>query len=284
MEESYCGRICSECKRKEEIQCYGCKTETINHLHNDCEFAKCAFEKGLESCKECGNREACKHLKTREEMPEYHERQERELFALHRDEKEKKLLMARRAPFLGKWLWPLFWLMVPTIVANLMRNSRLAGYQAFYLLGVVLAALSSVAYSAFLIRASKEDRQYRSAGLCYLAATALYILGAFPLLRFVSYVAAVVEMGGMYDECMGHAAVLEGIDDTLSAQWKVLWKWYVRLFGGVFACLIVVIFLPILENLALLAVMVGSIVIVVWKQVYLYRTAKVFRRYIVWAE
>ena len=53
MAETYCGKSCVECPRKEELSCPGCKMGPGKQFNGQCELAKCARDKGHETCESC---------------------------------------------------------------------------------------------------------------------------------------------------------------------------------------------------------------------------------------
>ena len=72
--DSYCGIYCGACEimrvfrfgdvkkaakewdmKPEEIRCYGCKTNDVSSYSKDCDFKKCAEDKGVNFCFECEN-------------------------------------------------------------------------------------------------------------------------------------------------------------------------------------------------------------------------------------
>ena len=119
MADTYCGKICSECTRKEILNCPGCKEGPGRQYDGDCELAKCCRDKGHEVCDTCGFKGNCGTLRSKDQQPDYRKRKiEAEL--------RQKQEVAKRAPFLGKWLWVLFWLVIPTTIAGLMENDLVA--------------------------------------------------------------------------------------------------------------------------------------------------------------
>ena len=60
------------------------------------------------------------------------------------EQEAKRAELARKAPFLGRWLWILFWMVIPSTVASLLAMDAMAGWApGVYLFGkyLVLAAL-----------------------------------------------------------------------------------------------------------------------------------------------
>ena len=172
----------------------------------------------------------------------------------------RKAAIAKRAPILGKWLWIIFWLIIPGTIGSLMANESTAKIlPGLYMPGQIINAICSLTYGAILLKLGSEEDRYRTAGICALiaggvSAVVAMITGtgeeaAWTLLFTLP--AAVVAMVGEYNEYMGHSAVLSGVDNELSEKWEVLWKWYIGLFLGMFGCIIVLLIIPILGALAI---------------------------------
>ena len=282
MSETYCGKSCAECTKKELLNCPGCKAGPGRHFGGDCELAKCVRAKGHETCDTCGFKGNCGTLRSRDSMPDYR---------IKRKEAEemRKASIAKRAPVLGKWLWIIFWLIIPSTIGGLMANEITAELlPALYIPGQIINSVCSLTYGAILYRLGSEEDRYRTAGTCLLIAGAA---GAFVAIvsgaaeepawtLWLTLPASVVGMIGQYNEYMGHSVVLTGVDQKLSEQWEVLWKWYIGLFLGMFGCIIVMLIAPVLGAIAIIGASIGTVVVSILKLVYLYRTAKSFREYV----
>lgn len=281
MSETYCGKSCSECMQREELSCPGCKEGPGRHFGGDCELAKCCTEKGHEECDTCGFRENCGTLQSRERQPE-HRRWRKEA------EEYQKEALARRAPVLGKWLWLLFWLIVPEALAGIMGSEYvMKGAPGVYMAGQLLNVVCSAVYGAILFKLSAEEERYRTAGICALISAAVsaviaVLFGAAQAPTWsllITLPGAVLSFVGEYHEYYGHADVLAGAQTELSERWLTLWKWYAGCMIGMIGSMLLVLISPILAVIVLLGVTVGSFVVSITKLVYLYRTAKVFRDY-----
>lgn len=196
------------------------------------------------------------------------------------------------AAVLAGRLWPLLWLVVPGTIAGFLSDEALsAHWPDLALLGEILGILCSVVYGLLLLSLAKVNGGYRAAGACTLfvvaAGVIVQVLGGSGdphnversialILTFLSGVAALV---GEYTECTSHAEVLEPVDIALSQRWRRLWKWYVGLFLGTFAGILVALFSQWLGLLVMTASTVGSLVVAILKLVYLWRTARTFREY-----
>ncbi len=281
MAETYCGKNCIECVQKESLNCQGCKTGPGRQFGEDCELAKCVRDKGHETCETCGFKGNCGTLRSRDNMPDYCRRK-------IEAEEMRKAAIAKRAPILGKWLWIIFWLIIPGTIGSLMANESTAKIlPGLYMPGQIINAICSLTYGAILLKLGSEEDRYRTAGICALiaggvSAVVAMITGtgeeaAWTLLFTLP--AAVVVMVGEYNEYMGHSAVLSGVDNELSEKWEVLWKWYIGLFLGMFGCIIVMLIIPVLGAFAILGCAIGTVVVSILKLIYLYRTAKNLREY-----
>lgn len=281
MPETYCGKSCAECTKKEQLNCSGCKNGPGRQFGGDCELARCIRSKGHETCDTCGFKGNCGTLRSRESMPDYRIRK-------IEAEEMRKAAIAKRAPVLGKWLWIIFWLIIPSTIGSLMANETTAKIlPGLFMPGQIINAICSLTYGAILLKLGSEDDRYRTAGICALIAGASSALaaiinggsdGATWILIF-TLPAAIVALVGEYNEYMAHSAVLSGVDNELSEKWEVLWKWYIGLFLGMLGCILLMLIAPVLGAIAILGCAIGTVVVGILKLVYLYRTVKIFREY-----
>lgn len=281
MAETYCGKTCAECAHKEEMNCSGCKTGPGRQYGGECELAKCVRDKGHETCDTCIFKGNCGSLRSRDHMPDYRRRK-------IEAEETRKAAIAKRAPVLGKWLWVLFWLIIPNTIGSFMANNTITkAVPGLFLPGQIINAVCAVVSGLILLKLGAEDEGYRTAGICGLIAAGVSAVvslvngpgetAAWTLIFTLP--AAVVGMVGQYHKYMAHAAVLTGVDNELSEKWATLWKWYLGLTLGIFGCIFLILIIPILAAIALIGVAIGLIVVGILELVYLYRTAKIFRDY-----
>ena len=275
-----CGRSCESCTWKERLNCPGCQAGPGRSICGDCEIAVCCRGKGHTACETCNFLSSCNLQRGRDGQPEHRLRR---LEA----ERERRARLGTNAPLLGKWLWPLFWMVIPGMIGNVMSNESVTAlFPAVGTVGEVLGILVSLVYGVFLWQLRTVSRGYRTAALCGFAGVgfgglmlvlgmsqenALWWLLALPMLA--------VEFFGMYREYNAHADVLAGLDDDLSEKWRKLWKWMIGLYLGLFACLLVALLSAVLGLLVMLADVIGLAVVGILRLVYLYRTAKLFREY-----
>ena len=281
MAETYCGKTCAECAQRETLSCSGCKTGPGKLYGGDCELAKCCRSKGHQECTTCGFKGNCGTLRGKERMPEYRLK--------HMEaEKARAAAAAKRAPVLGKWLWILFWLIIPSTIASLMTNENIAGsIPSVFVPGQILSAVCSALYGLILVKLATEEARYLTAGVCGLICGAVNVLLACvsgggelpPWTLLISLPATIVSLVGEYQEFEAHSVVLSGVDDDLSEKWTEFWKWYIGMYAGVFGGLLLAFIIPVLGLLVSLAAAIGLIVVGIMRLVYLYRTAKAFRDY-----
>lgn len=281
MSNTYCGKSCESCAQKEQKLCPGCRLGPGRSWSGDCEIAVCCRDKGHESCETCTNNRYCGKRSRREGMAESRARKAAE-------QEAKKAELARKAPFLSKWLSILFWLVIPATVASLLAMEAMADVAPrVYLFGKYLTVVCGVAYGLVLLRLAKENRDYRTAGVLRLvtaAASLLLVLvsGKNAVANWtllISLPAAVVGLVGTYQEYMTHAAILAGADEDQAGKWKLLWKWNIGLKLGIFGCLVILLIAPLLGILAVIAALIGILIVGIVELVYLWRTKEVFREY-----
>ena len=142
--EGLCGRACDTCTWRDPLDCPGCQTGPGRPYSGDCGVADCCRKKGHADCSSCTYISCC-HLRCqREDMPR---RRLREL----EERQQRQDWLDRNAPVLAKWLWLLFWLVIPrTLAETLTLDVVASAFPAAGTVGEVLGALASLAYGAFL--------------------------------------------------------------------------------------------------------------------------------------
>lgn len=278
MEETYCGKNCQECTRREELDCPGCKTGPGRAIGGDCDLAGCIRSKGHETCDSCSFRPTCGLMRGREEMPTKRLRK-------WEYEQYKRERIARKAPVLGKWLGVLFWLIVPSTIASLMSYEKFREIAPqLYLAGCILKGLVSAVYGLILLRLGFQESRYRTAGICWLITAGISLLLTFMsnvgAILLLSLPGVVLGLVAEYHEFMGHSEVLIGVDQVLSDRWSALWKWNIGIHCALIGSIILLLIIPLLGALFVLAAAIGLVVVGILKLVWLYHTAKTFREYL----
>ena len=273
MTKTYCGKDCEQCAFGKANGCPGCQNGPGGS--GECELAQCCRSKGHQSCDTCNFMQSCTTLHNREQLPIWRQ-QRRE----RREEEQQRI--DRNAQLLGKWLWVLFWLIIPSAIGSLMTNDTiLTLFPQLEVPGQIINILCSVAYMVILLKISPVERDYRTAGICYLlgvvmATLVLVLIDAFLAVSILALPMVIVSIVAEYYEMHAHAAVLYGVDDELAAKWLKLWRWNLYTYGAMIASLVLMIVVAMLGLLVLMAAMIALIVVSICKLVYLYRTAKLF--------
>ena len=274
MTKTYCGKDCEQCAFGRANGCPGCQNGPGGS--GECELAQCCRSKGHQSCDTCNFMQSCTTLHNREQLPIWRQRRRE-----RREEEQQRI--DRNAQLLGKWLWVLFWLIIPSAIGSLMTNDTiLALFPQLEAPGQIINILCSVAYMVILLKISPVERDYRTAGICYLvgvvmATLVLVLIDAFLAVSILALPMVIVSIVAEYYEMHAHAAVLHGVDDELAAKWLKLWRWNLYTYGTMIVSLVLMIVIAMLGLLVLMAAMIALIVVSICKLVYLYRTAKLFR-------
>lgn len=188
--------------------------------------------------------------------------------------------------FMGRWLWILFWMIIPSSIASVISDESVVGNLPFLdLPGRVFSILCVLAYGLILLKLSQgeaRENHYRLSGVLRLVCAAeqavlLAVPGADGL-AVLSAVTAAVSLVGEYQEYRGHADVAWDVDRGMSGKWRRLWFWYVTVFVAAAVSVLLMITVPLAGLVLLLAGSVGMVVVSVLKLVYLYRMARMFRR------
>ena len=280
MGKNCCGKNCGECTYKTELNCPGCQDGPGRPGPDQCEVARCCRDKGHTFCDTCTYMASCGRLRECERMPEKRMRKQEW-------ERERAGKMARKASVLGKWLWILFWIVVPMLVSNVMTNDYVtAWFPGLYMPGTVLNVLCLAAYSFVLWKASSENDRYRTASICCAISAGVSLLLAvvfredLPGWTLVfTLPLCVAVLVGEYNEYMGHSEVLRDVAPELSEKWEKLWMWFIGMYLGMFGCVLLVLIFTVLGLIVFIVAAIGIAVVSILKLVYLYRTANVFREY-----
>lgn len=278
MAETYCGKSCADCGSREQLNCPGCKLGPAQRFQCACELGRCCQEKHHETCDSCSAIGRCGLYRSRERMPEYRIRR------LQLDAEQEQSI-AKRAPFLGKWLWLLFWLIVPSMLANLGSQDVIAGWSPGLYWGATgLGLLCELCYGLILLRLSSEEPCYKTAGICCLVLAGINIAAPFLMLSEMLQVLALIAslifaVLRIYYEIQGHGSVVDGVNNELAEQWRALWKWLLGAYLAMIGSLVLMLLSALLGAIALIGSAIIVLIASIAELVLLYRTAKWFRSY-----
>ena len=136
------------------MNCPGCKAGPGAVWPGECELAKCCRDRGHETCGTCTQQKVCGMWSRREKMPaRRRERRGNSRPGSWPTRRPGKKALAEDAAVLARWLWPLFWLIVPGTIAGLMSDDTLSAYwPGLVIPGEILGFLCSMAYGLLLLK------------------------------------------------------------------------------------------------------------------------------------
>ena len=287
MTETYCGKCCEGCNFAQQLNCSGCKIMPYSPTAAQCAIASCCKSKGHERCETCGFQAACPTLRKQDYIPGQILERQAALQKRLEAEAEARARALQSAGFLGTWLWPLFWLVVPGQLGGLLTGDLFRQrVPLLYWVGFGLTVFALLAYGLILLKMADENDCYRTAGICGLIAAAVStaMLLLFPegppaWTLLITLPAAAIRFAGEYQEFQGHSQVLEPVNRQLSDQWDLLWKHYLYSIGAIYGSILLVLIAPRLGIWVLLAALIAFVILSIRKLVYLYRTARFFRAF-----
>ncbi|MBQ3528938.1 MAG: hypothetical protein IJA47_00420 [Oscillospiraceae bacterium] len=280
MAETYCGKTCAQCVEKKISSCPGCKFGPARQPDGDCAIALCCRGKGHQDCTTCSFNETCYTLRGKEHMPEYRSK-------AVEAEQIRTAALTKRATIFGRWLWVLFWLTILNAITSVLTGKPFTEANSVrFIIGCVLGAVYALACGAILIRLSFEEERYRIAGICVLASNAVGALqyvpgisGSVLWILLLSVVSVMISSYGAYQELAAHSAVVVDLDSRLAEKWPKLFKAYILASLTLLCGILFALISPFLGGLFGLVSTLGLIVVSGLKLVYLYKTAKLFRKY-----
>lgn len=198
----------------------------------------------------------------------------------------KEAVQKEHAAVLGKWLWILFWLIIPSAIAGVLGNKNLFGQEsAVYVFGTILSMVVGILYGVILLPMRNVEERYRMAGIfSILSAVLAMVLEIIPMenplaVILIGLPTLVLGLVAKYYEFHSHAAVLQNVDLAFSQKWLTLWKWYCITIGGLIVSTLIVFVSILLAALLLFVFAIGTFVVAIVQLVYLYKMAKLFQRY-----
>ena len=248
MAETFCGKSCAECIYKEELNCPGCKAGPGVKWNTDCDIAECCQKKGHKECSTCNFCSHCGMLQSNIRMPQY--RLEK-IAAKASWEKE----VTERAKKVRKWLWIMFWLIIPGTIASLLSNDTLTALlPSLKVPGLILGIVCNVVYAISLLRLSSQEDRYKTAGICALVSAAWNIVliatngneTVQSWTAVLSILFAIVAFVGEYNEMTAHSVILTGVDAELSEKWSKLWKWYIGSYCAILGSALLILISAVL--------------------------------------
>ena len=275
---SYCGKNCSVCNRKDELNCHGCK-EWSTSCSAECNIAQCCKSKNHDTCVTC-NISFCNKILQKDAVPDL-------ILNNRKREREDKEKLKINASVVGKSMNVMFWLIIPTTISSVMTTDGIFSSNVIKTIGLCINLVSIIIYSIMLLKASRADADYRIAAYCTLAGGAAAVItglleistqiGNYSLL--IALPASIASFVGMYYEYNAHAEAIYKINRELSDNWKKLWKLTIIGFAGAIGGIVLILIMPIIGLLVVLASSIIVIIVGIKKLIYLYKSAKILNSY-----
>ena len=256
MADTYCGKTCGQCIKKQNAECVGCITEKEGAKSEICDVAQCCKRAHHSSCFKCGTRPMC--------------------ITYHRAKTPD-------APFIGRWIGMLFIISILSIIASFLTADIVAkNAPAVGTVGTVLCVALEIIYAVILILLAKVSYSYKLAGIFAIITQVINIVAivvgqeTVPGM-IIGLVAALVSLVVAYNEIEAHASVLYDINDSLAAKWRTLWTIVICIKLAMVIGIVAIFILPGIGALLVLGSAIGSIVVIILKAIYLNNTSKVFK-------
>lgn len=256
MADTYCGKTCGQCIKKQNGECVGCVTEKEGAKSETCEVAKCCKDGHHSSCFKCGTRLNC---------VTYHKAK------------------TPNAGFISSWVAKLFIMSILVVIASLFtaeivtKNAPMVGK-----VGAAICVTFEIIYALILIVLAKVNYGYKLAGVFALitqaVSTVAVVVGENTLPGvIIGIVAAIISLAAAYNEIEAHASILYDVEDRLAEKWRTLWTIYICVNLAMILGIVLLFILPGIGAMLVLGAYVGSIIAIILKAVYLNKTSKVFR-------
>lgn len=253
MADTYCGKTCGQCIKKQNDECVGCVTEKEDGRSLRCEVASCCKNSHHNSCYKCGSREAC--------------------VTYHREK-------TPYAGFLGTWIGMLFLISVASVIASIFSIDLFQ--DKIVKISSIIEVAISVGYVLILIVLAKANYSYKLAAIMGLVMQGLNITAILKgkettLGIILSTIALVVGLVGEYNELDAHANILYEVSDLLAAKWRTLWNITICVYLALIVGFLGLFVIPGLGADLVILGAFGLVVIGFLKLAYLYKTSKCFR-------
>lgn len=273
MAETYCGKTCAECALREKLNCQGCKMGPGKPYTGECTITRCCVNRGHSTCTDCTTASTCSMWKQRGDMPA-------ERLRKREADATQKFVRDREYNFLAQWIGFLFWYVIITIGIRFVVG-MVSGLMEGNLFGEIVDCLIQLGHALILLKLASSTYCFRTAGVCSIISLVFTFLGAvlaesgFGVLFAI--VAVVPSLVSQYHEYIGYAEVTEEVDEELAGKWRVVW--YISLGGLIVLAisLVLTMFGSLLGALLTVVSSVAVLVIEVFRIVFLYKTAQLFR-------
>ncbi|MBR5513117.1 MAG: DUF3795 domain-containing protein [Ruminococcus sp.] len=257
MNTSYCGKDCEKCRAENDHGCEGCKGGKT-FRPGDCKIVDCVTSKGLDKCSDCQNKLSCSMIYKNDK-----------LYGLERSGLAAKPVVESKG--LGKWFTILFFISIGQLICSILDIDLVKN--AFPVVGNVALGLSiicTVAYIAVCFSLNRFSDDFKLSAVTLIIGEILAIVAVLlaldndfqliaPIAGIIVLILSIVSKCYKFSAC---SEVTRSSDRGLSEQWESLRKWLVYLIIGFVTCL-VLIFIPVLNIIAAIALLICSIAIII---------------------
>ena len=199
------------------------------------------------------------------------------------EENRKNAELYERAQILSKWLGILFAVEIAELVLGLLTDVLGYAMTLTFDIGTVVSCVMSVIQAVVILKMAAAQADYRKAAVFMLITVPLQILPMIIGLDESSAVSMLfgipslaVSLAGMYYLYNAHSWVCADADMFLSERWVLMWKLNIWFLVLTFVSPLLLLF-GLLGLIALLAVIVGAVVIGILELYYLWHTASLFK-------
>lgn len=253
MVDTYCGKTCGQCIKKQNDECAGCITDKEGGKSESCEVASCCKDSHHNSCYKCGSREVC--------------------VTYHREK-------TPYAGFLGKWISILFLISIASVITSFFTLD-LIGTKITKIASITEVAIN-VVYVMILVVLAKVNYSYKLAAIMGIVVQGLNITAIVRGEKstwgiILSVIALLIGLVGEYNELDAHTNVLYDVNNELAGKWHTLWNITICAYLALMVGFLSLFVIPGFGADFLLLGAIGLIVRGILKLVYLYNTSKGFK-------
>lgn len=256
MADTYCGKTCGQCIKKQNDECVGCIIEKEGGKSENCEVAQCCKGAHHSSCFKCGTRPIC---------VTYHK------------------MKTPNASIISKWIGLLFVISLLVVVASFLTMGIVTkSWPILGKVGTTLCVTFEIIYALILIVLAKVNYGYKLAGVFALitqtVSTVSVVVGEETVPgMIIGVVATIISLAAVYNEIEAHASVLYDVNDHLADKWRTLWTIYICVNLALVLGIVLIFIMPNIGATLVLWAAIGSVLVIILKAVYLYKTSKSFK-------
>lgn len=193
--------------------------------------------------------------------------------------------MMENVKYLAKWYRILFWMIIPTMIGNIMTNdSVIELIPVLQKPGHLVSSLASLLTAIVLLKLKDYSDRLAFAGWGSIGLAVWGLLDGLWLSNLgiavvTAVIAVILSLVMEYHNFYGHSDLLSSYDHELSEKWAKLWKWEIISLGGTLGSILITAIVPIIGIIVVFAGAIALLVVTVLRWVYLYQTYHFFEEY-----